>query len=263
MKLRTDFVTNSSSSSFVAIQLKGKTIASIFQKHREAVQSFFSEENDYYGGLFLIEDDTVVIDQQEPDGSIGDYVPHEKDEIITSIALMLTHGMIEDESDLAGSDCDEKIVALLRDLFRNRNGVLESTEAVSWRGGDYEMDDDTSMTREYSYSADEGEKYNDTGSDESNDTYFDDEEEPFYDEVEKAELMGMLSIKSLRSVKHEHVKRFLKDYYSWDVFKDPDGTISITYHGPFLQCSFKQNEFTIDALEEELSQIMAELGVDE
>ena len=86
----------------------------------------------------------------------------------------------------------------------------------------------------------------------------DDEEEQNY--IEKEELMGLLGIKSIRTVKQEHVKKFLKDYDSWDVTRGNNGEISIWYSGPIIGDTIEQNDFTVEKLEETLTELMAELG---
>lgn len=72
--------------------------------------------------------------------------------------------------------------------------------------------------------------------------------------------MSLLGIKSTRSVKHEHVKAFLKDYDCWEVTKGNNGEISIWYSGPIIGDTIEQNDLSIDRLEKVLAEIMSEIG---
>ena len=91
-------------------------------------------------------------------------------------------------------------------------------------------------------------------------SYEEDDEEPEY--LDKKEFMSIFGINSVKSVQHEHVKRFLSDFSRWDVTKEKDGKIGIWYSGPIVGCYLEQDDLTMEKLEEELAEIMSEIEED-
>ena len=164
MKIRTDFVTNSSSSSFVAITIKGKVFSEIISKHIDALKNFFSEENDFYGGKIEIKNDIVVFEQGDVQDGMAEYVPERMSEIISIISRMVSYGVICEEEDLEEAECDESMLSFLTEMFENKEDIIKTIETVAWTGTDefYGEYDEPRLVREFSYSEKDGEKFSET-----------------------------------------------------------------------------------------------------
>ena len=164
MKIRTDFVTNSSSSSFVAITIKGKVFSEIISKHIDALKNFFSEEKDFYGGKIENKNDIVVFEQGDVQDGMAEYVPERMSEIISIISRMVSYGVICEEEDLEEAECDESMLSFLTEMFENKEDIIKTIETVAWTGTDefYGEYDEPRLVREFSYSEKDGEKFSET-----------------------------------------------------------------------------------------------------
>ena len=114
MKIRSDFVTNSSSSSFVTIHLSGGKLTEILNQYSEWLEGI--------AGVLIISEDTFLY---HPDEGWAD-VPVNKDEILSAF-LSFVEKLCED-GDLSDEQADE----LSATLKANEKEILETIKEVEW-----------------------------------------------------------------------------------------------------------------------------------
>ena len=107
MKIRTDFVTNSSSSSYVTINIKGTLFAKLLKKYKGVLESVFSEKNEFLGGKIEIKSGKVNIKEY-----YIDYIPYEKQIIFVKDSLKKVNNLRKQLSD-AERDLQEHILKLV------------------------------------------------------------------------------------------------------------------------------------------------------
>lgn len=149
MKIRTDFVTNSSSSSFVVVSAKNNVLAEILEKHREMIGE------DYYYNL-MIDDDNIELYCDE---SYGD-VPSDKEHILHSILSLFDSSLYWDEEDYDEEYLEdhpeddyfnkESDNLLINDLKRNRKEIMNAMDKIRIEAGSqgWQGDDDTRFYEE-------------------------------------------------------------------------------------------------------------------
>lgn len=159
MKLRTDFVTNSSSSSFVTLHIKSKPLAQLFAKYEEVLNDFFSPDRDFYGEL-NISSDRITLTGGVPDGELGDDVPKTTDDIAWCVASLLTYGNVTEPEQIDEGEFDEALEDILRELFAQAEVLSDSVESVRWESGtEGHSEYDGSYSHCFTYDPENGPSY--------------------------------------------------------------------------------------------------------
>lgn len=127
MKIRTDFVTNSSSSSFVVIKIQSKTFAEIIKEHEEYIA-----EN-----LLSVEPDFEVVDGENVELFFEDSMdttPSSLEDFIYSLASVFSYNVGEDED-----------TQIAYKIVKNKDAIMEDLQSVDWTyedigyGGDNDL----------------------------------------------------------------------------------------------------------------------------
>lgn len=156
MKFRADFVTNSSSSSFLVLHIKSEPLARLFQQHEAALSEFFSPDRDFYG-KFSIDGDRISIDGGIPDGTISDDVPKTPGDMAWCLASLLTFGSVTGEEQIEEGDFPESLEGILRELFARGAELSEGLESVCWESGTEGYSEcDGSVSQHFTYDPENG-----------------------------------------------------------------------------------------------------------
>lgn len=134
MKIRSDFVTNSSSSSFVVLEIESEAIAQILRNIAEELEERFNITID--GNRVQLVEDEGYCD-----------LPKKLKDVIPSLAQLLDEDIyweLEEDED-ADVDEDDTIGMAIKTLRENRKEITDSIQSVEWTegtcgyGGDDEM----------------------------------------------------------------------------------------------------------------------------
>lgn len=144
MKIRTGFVTNSSSSSYIAISITSEKLAEILKKYEEELADYFdfcefSEEECSINGLDLDEN-----------------VPSELDDVMDTLIEFLseaTNCWLDEDEEMEIQEDDEPFVQMIKELIGQKTKLLASIKKVDWSCESYGWGGDSDIRMfESSYS---------------------------------------------------------------------------------------------------------------
>ena len=123
MKLRTDFVTNSSSSSFICVEIKSEKLKSIMEKYSDFIEELREyvccEEMEPQEGFYMRQDEGGYVD-----------VPSKVEDVVDILATFFEE---------FAEYCDEfedRIPGFVQELRDNEKEIIDDITQIDWTYGD-------------------------------------------------------------------------------------------------------------------------------
>ena len=130
MKIRTDFVTNSSSSSFVTITLNNEKLSEILRKYEDLFEEGCCE-------TLMFNDDEIEIYMDE---CYAD-VPNDKEDIIKALVSVFGYEYYDENEEFDEENCCGSKVELVKEIIDNAKEIMEkmeffqiSSNDMGWQG---------------------------------------------------------------------------------------------------------------------------------
>lgn len=157
MKVRGDFVTNSSSSSFVTLQIDSPLLAQILEEYREKYVEEHGEgdwPNGSFLGTDLVVEGTTVSYASDGDGwsDFGE-LPEKKGEVIPRFTSQLANHL---GNSAVASEAPDLFDELISELEGRKKELSQSLQEVEWTSetdgwDECEMDDEDDSGNRFTY----------------------------------------------------------------------------------------------------------------
>jgi len=175
MKVRSDFVTNSSSSSFVSFDIESDTLVEIFEKFIDEINE---EEHLKYEYDFCVDDGRVTAHASESYSEL----PGSIEELVSILINFLDYELDSEEPE--AEEDSGVMTRLAAEVAKNKDKIVEDIESATWSCGNegWGGDDDTRYY-ESSYDEETLQDMKETIAENSNKSVEDVDDEDFADYV--------------------------------------------------------------------------------
>lgn len=146
MKIRTDFVTNSSSSSFIVINVKNPILAKLIEEYKEKISERL------YAHIAQASDDEYTIHIEEA------YIdlPNNKNEIIEILIRLFSQSIYFDEYETEEEILEKLTENLAKEIYSNKDEIMDNMielemtyQNIGWQGDDDSRYDEENYSKKY------------------------------------------------------------------------------------------------------------------